>query len=106
MYKTERDQKMKQKLDWQWAFDNDLTILRGEDLFEDMLNETYSTVSICGYEYDAGRALKEIDPVAFRTGCADYIDSLVSEGEIFELSDGTLIQENPEDVLESEEVQS
>lgn len=45
-----------------------------EEEVEEDLNEIYGDVSICGLEYPAGRALKEIDPIAFR--CA------VSEAEM------------------------
>lgn len=86
------------KRDWQWAIDNDLTILHAEDLFDEMLDECYGTVKIGPYEYETSRALKEVDPTAYRCGCADYIDSIVQECAVYQLEDGTLIQENPEDV--------
>ena len=43
-----------------------------EDMYQYMLNDCYETVSICGYEYDAGRALRLIDETAFRCGCSDW----------------------------------
>ena len=42
-----------------------------EDDYERELSELYGTVNICGMEYDAGRALRELDPTAFRVGIAD-----------------------------------
>ena len=42
-----------------------------ENEYEEMLNDTYETVEICGMTYEAGYALKEVDPVAFRCGLAD-----------------------------------
>jgi hypothetical protein len=43
-----------------------------EDDYDDMLNETYGTVDICGYTYDSAYALKELDPTAYNCGFADY----------------------------------
>jgi len=42
-----------------------------EDEFLEYLNEIYGPVKICGLEYPAGQALKEVDPTAFRVGMAD-----------------------------------
>lgn len=42
-----------------------------EDYLEE-LNETFGKIDICGLKYDAGYALKEIDPTAFRCGFADF----------------------------------
>ena len=42
-----------------------------EDSFEEMLNEIYGEVEICGYSYSAGYALKELDPIAYRCDLAD-----------------------------------
>lgn len=53
-----------------------------EDAFENDLNECYDTVSVCGYEFDAGRALRELDPIAFRCGFSDWIDGRISDGEL------------------------
>jgi hypothetical protein len=47
-----------------------------EELYEEFLNEVHETVAICGYEYDAGRALRILDPIAFRCGMNDYQDSV------------------------------
>jgi hypothetical protein len=43
--------------------------------FEDSLNEIYPAVSVCGYDYDAGRALRELDPTAFREEFNNWLDS-------------------------------
>lgn len=37
----------------------------------EMLNELYGEVEICGQEYNAGYALREIDPTAFNLSMAD-----------------------------------
>lgn len=46
-----------------------------EDAYEEWLNEVYGTVSVAGLDYDTGRALRELDPVTFRCGVADWADS-------------------------------
>lgn len=43
-----------------------------EDMYEEHLNECYETVSICGYNYDAGHALRLIDEIAFNDGCNQF----------------------------------
>jgi hypothetical protein len=52
-----------------------LEIYDGEDLYLEFLNELES-VTIAGLEYLQGDALKEVDPVAFRCGTNDYMDSM------------------------------
>lgn len=44
--------------------------------YEAVLNDIYGDVEICGLKYSAGRALRELDPVAFRCGKADYESTL------------------------------
>jgi len=44
-----------------------------ENQYEEYLNECYSVVDICGYEYEAGRALRLIDETAFRCGVCDFV---------------------------------
>ena len=53
-----------------------------EDAFENDLSECYDAVSVCGYEFDAGRALRELDPIAFRCGFLDWIDGRMQDGEL------------------------
>ncbi len=67
-----------------------------EDMFEEQLNDSYETISICGYEYNAGHALRQIDERAFRCGVSDWSsedfaelyakDLTESEQEYYDLS--------------------
>lgn len=61
-----------------------------DSYYADMLDELYSTVSICGYEYSASHALKEIDPTAYRCGMIDYYASLECDiiSELEDMEDG------------------
>jgi len=54
------------------------------DRFEEMLNDCYGTVSVAGMEYGTARALKEIDPVAYRCWLLDYIDGAEVDEVSFE----------------------
>lgn len=45
------------------------------DMYDEMLDEIYGLINICGYEYDASLALKNIDEVAYRCGFNDYVDA-------------------------------
>lgn len=49
-----------------------------EKNFEEMLNETYGDVCICGLHYASGTVLRDIDYVAFRCAKNDYEDGLGS----------------------------
>ncbi len=42
-----------------------------EDDYEELLDELYGDVQIGSYSYSSGRALKEIDPIAFRCGISE-----------------------------------
>lgn len=45
-----------------------------EGMYDEMLDDVFGVTSIAGYEYDTSRALKEVDPIAYRTGFNDYCD--------------------------------
>ncbi len=45
----------------------------------DYINDEMGKVKICGLEYDAGYALHEVDPTAFRCACADTEDTLMDD---------------------------
>ncbi len=44
---------------------------KDEEDFIESLNDIYGMINICGYEYEAGRILREIDPIAFQCGLSD-----------------------------------
>lgn len=43
-----------------------------EEEFIDVLDDIYGDVEICGMKYSSGRALLELDPIAFRCAQGDY----------------------------------
>lgn len=50
-----------------------------DSFYDDMLNDCYGTINICGIEYDASIALYRTDEVAYNCGKNDYYDSLYSD---------------------------
>lgn len=55
---------------------DNLTPLDTEELYANMLDECFPDCEIAGMSFTTSRALKELDPTAFRCGECDYIDSL------------------------------
>jgi peptidoglycan hydrolase CwlO-like protein len=55
---------------------DNLTSLDTEELYANMLDEVYPDCEIAGMSFTTSRALKELDPTAFRCGEADYISEL------------------------------
>ena len=45
-----------------------ITYTVSEEDYMDLLDDIYGTVEIAGMTYDTGRALRELDPIAFRCG--------------------------------------
>ena len=45
-----------------------------EQMYDEFLDECYPTVNVCGYDFDPSRALKELDPTAYRCGFLDWCD--------------------------------
>jgi hypothetical protein len=64
-----------------------------EEEYRDMLDELYGDVEICGMKFSSGRALQELDPVAFHRGKSDYESNEPSKwecgdcGEVFDEED-------------------
>jgi predicted subunit of tRNA(5-methylaminomethyl-2-thiouridylate) methyltransferase len=50
--------------------------------YDDMLDDCHEDVKICGMTYNTARALKDVDPIAYRCGFSDYTASL-EEDNIF-----------------------
>ena len=48
----------------------------------DELLDSEGPVKIAGLLYDVSRALKQVDEIAYRQGLLDYVDSLITDGEL------------------------
>lgn len=68
-----------------------------EEAYRDMLDELYGAVEICGMSFSSGRALEELDPVAFRCGKSDYESGEPSKWECAECGD---VYEEKDDAAE------
>ncbi len=51
------------------------------DAYDEMLDEIYGDIEICGYSYCASIALYRVDPVAYRVGRSDWEDYEAGEIE-------------------------
>lgn len=49
-------------------------------MYEEMLNECHDMITIGYIELYPADVLRECDPIAFRTGFADYISSIAEDG--------------------------
>lgn len=47
-----------------------------EEQYKEFIDETTPIVTIWGMEYEASRVLLEVDPIAYRVGFSDWLDSL------------------------------
>lgn len=52
--------------------------------YENYLDEIYGEVKIAGYKFNTGRALKELDPIAFSVSKSDVSGSLSEEVDVSE----------------------
>lgn len=50
-----------------------------EQMYCEMLDDVFGTIKIAGLEYETSCALREVDPIAFRCGFADWLDSAIGE---------------------------
>ena len=56
-----------------------------EQLYQDMLDDVYGDIDICGYEYPASAVLQDVDPIAYRCGFADYTSLLIDDDTMIEI---------------------
>ena len=63
-----------------------------DDIYDEMLDECYNDVDICGISYCASIALYRVDEIAYNCGRNDYYDSLAGdiEYELEKMSDGEI----------------
>ena len=50
-----------------------------DDDYEDILNDCYGDVEVCGSLYGSGSVLREMDPTAFDIGKDEEIDSVLED---------------------------
>lgn len=76
-----------------------------EERFRDMLDEVYPEVGIGVLTWAPSHVFEEMDPIGFRCSVLDYVDGLVSDGELDEWEEGHrwLEKEDEEDEEEEDE---
>ena len=47
-----------------------------ESMYDDMLDEIYGDIEICGYSYSASLAFERVDPIAYNVGFNDYTSNM------------------------------
>ena len=73
------------------------------EMYEEMLDDCEGLVELCGMTYSASYVLREVDPVAYRCGFNDYVDSLTDDDIFVEgLTDSEM---DPEDDGQPDEAQ-
>jgi len=79
-----------------------------EQIYRDMLDESGPEVNVSGLSFMPSRVVEELDPVAFRCGVCDYVDSLVGESLSDEIDGNHYNLEEVNEILEEilEEIES
>ena len=73
------------------SFDNLLTQIEQvsqSKIFDEMLDECYDMIKVCGYEYYPSHVLESTDPIAYRCGLTDYLDSLEQDDIVVSFDNG------------------
>lgn len=60
------------------------------ETYQQMLDDIYGNVDICGLSFNAGEALKKLDPIAFDLSFSDWCSSEEEDGRFFENYDDYL----------------
>jgi hypothetical protein len=60
-----------------------------DKMYQDYLDETFGDVVIAGISYSCSYAFKEIDPIAYNCGFADWISQEAEDGGSLKEVDGT-----------------
>lgn len=73
--------------------------------YQEVLNDAYGTIEICGQTFDSGYALRELDPTAFRCGKADHEDTIDDVWECSECSEEYKWEDDAEECCKPEPVE-
>jgi hypothetical protein len=70
--------------------------------YDDSLDDVFGRAEIAGGSYATSYALKNLDPVTYRCGFADWLDAEISDGVYSEEINGQhYLQSEVDDLLES-----
>ncbi len=82
-----------------------LETVDGEEMFEELLDECYPEVKISCCTFSPSQIMKELDPVSFRVGTQENLDSLAEDGQLFEYCGHYYRLEDVEDLIEELEAE-
>lgn len=69
-----------------WNADGDeLTDYDLGNMYDDALDETWGDAEVAGCTFATSRALRELDPVAYRTGFNDWLDAQIRDGDVLDV---------------------
>mgnify|MGYP003406281199 CR=1 FL=1 len=78
-----------------------MSILSDRELherYDEFLDEIYPKCEIAGLSYYTAHVLKNVDPVAYRCGFNDWLDSECRDGRLFETASGDYSDDEAETV--------
>jgi len=79
-----------------------LTEYELEKRFNDFLDDCYEDIDICGLTYSPSKALKSVDPIAYRESLLNYLNAELEE-TLTEIDGIYFHTQDIEDILDSEE---
>ena len=84
-----------------------ITKRQAAEMYDEMLDDCEGPVIVCGMTYSASQVLREVDPVAYRCGFNDYVDSLTHDDIFVEgLTDSEMETEDDGQPDEAQEWES
>jgi len=88
----------------EWIIDHiietKLEAIDGEELFEELLDECYPEITVGCCTFSPSQVMKELDPVCFRIGTQENLDSLAEDGQLYEHSGDYYTLTDIEDMLD------
>jgi len=79
---------------------DNLSYLDKETSYDDFLDEITECCEMCK-RYGAARLLEEVDPIAYRCGFSDYLDSL--SDSYYEIDEEYYLQSEVDEIIEEME---
>jgi len=77
----------------------------GEEMFEELLDECYPEISIGCCTFSPSQVMKELDPVCFRIGIQEQLDSQAQDGQLYEHGGDYYRLEDIEDMIDELEAE-
>ena len=82
-----------------------LTPIDGEEMFEELLDDCYPEVKIGYLTFSPSQVMKELDPIAFKIGVDENLDSLAQDGQLYEYNGDYYDMTDLDDMLDEIEAE-